>query len=142
MEKVRHILSRFLARRVRRYDPESGMTLIEIMIVVAIIGLIMGGVGVVAFTQWKKAQIKEARTEVHEVMTALQLWATQEPTPCPPSLAELVNQKVLSKAAKDPWGEDLIFRCPGEQNPDGADVISKGPDRREGTQDDIKSWEL
>ena len=39
----------------------------------------------------------------------------------------LVNDRALTKHPKDPWEEELIFTCPGVHNPDGADVVSKGP---------------
>jgi hypothetical protein len=42
---------------------------------------------------------------------------------------------------KDPWGKDFVIHCPGTNDTDGADVISFGPDKQEGTPDDIKSWE-
>ena len=62
---------------------------------------------------------------------------------CPKSLDDLVAQKYVAKAsAKDPWGKDFVLRCPGQQDTDGADVISAGPDKADGTADDIKSWEL
>jgi general secretion pathway protein G len=126
----------------RIVDAERGMTLIEIMIVVAIIGLIMSGVTVVAVQQWRKAQVKDAARTVKTITGAIELYETSNQTPCPANLDELVQQKLLSKHPKDPWGEELIYRCPGEQTRDSADVASKGPDRKEGTDDDIKSWEL
>ena len=45
------------------------------------------------------------------------------------------------EAAKDPWGKDFILKCPGTNDTDGADISSSGPDKQEGTADDIKSWE-
>ncbi len=40
---------------------------------------------------------------------------------------------------KDPWGEPYQYRCPGA---DGRafDLWSKGPDKEDGTDDDITSW--
>ena len=40
------------------------------------------------------------------------------------------------------WRLVALFRCPGQHNPDSADIVSKGKDKTEGTADDIKSWEL
>lgn len=40
----------------------------------------------------------------------------------------------------DPWGEPYQYRFPGEKNPDGYDIWSKGPDRTSGTADDIGNW--
>ena len=47
-----------LARRRRR---ARGMTLVEIMVVVAIIGMIMGAVAVGAMSQLKKAKVKRVQ---------------------------------------------------------------------------------
>jgi general secretion pathway protein G len=38
---------------------------------------------------------------------------------------------------KDPWGNPYVYRNPGKQNPSGVDVLSFGPDTRDGGGDDI-----
>ena len=134
-------MRRELSRRAAAL--ERGFTLIEIMIVVAIIGLIMGSVSIVAVKQWRKAQVEDAKRTVHIVAGAVDLFSTQHNDPCPSNgVAGLVSEKLLQKHPKDPWGQELLFTCPGTNNPDGADVVSKGPDKQEGTPDDIRSWEL
>jgi len=40
----------------------------------------------------------------------------------------------------DPWGEQYQYRYPGTHNKDGYDLFSKGPDKTEGTADDIGNW--
>jgi general secretion pathway protein G len=121
---------------------QAGMTLIEIMVVVAIIGLLMGTVGVVAYGRWQKARVTNAKQVVNNMKQALVHYAMDNKDPCPKDLKELRTQKLIDKDPKDPWGEDLIYKCPGEHDTDSADITSKGPDRKEGTDDDIKSWEL
>ena len=37
----------------------------------------------------------------------------------------------------DPWGSPFVYRNPGKQNPAGFDLFSVGPDKKEGTEDDI-----
>ena len=48
------------------------------------------------------------------------------------------------KDTKDGWGNELVMLC-GENAPAGAStgfgVLSMGPDGKQGTDDDIKSWE-
>lgn len=44
------------------------------------------------------------------------------------------------KLPTDPWGELYIYRYPGTKNKGGFDVLSKGPDKTEGTDDDIGNW--
>lgn len=41
---------------------------------------------------------------------------------------------------KDPWGQELIYTFPGEVMEDGYDLVSKGPDLKEGTEDDIANY--
>jgi general secretion pathway protein G len=40
----------------------------------------------------------------------------------------------------DPWGEPYQYRYPGTHNKDGYDIWSKGPDKTDGTDDDIGNW--
>ncbi len=44
------------------------------------------------------------------------------------------------KLPHDPWGEPYLYRYPGTKNKSGFDVLSKGPDKTEGTDDDIGNW--
>ena len=53
----------------RRRDRSAGFTMLEIMIVIAIIAALGAGVGVVVFQNFKKAQVKIAKQRVKEVMS-------------------------------------------------------------------------
>ncbi len=44
------------------------------------------------------------------------------------------------KAPLDPWSEPYQYRSPGTHNKTGYDLFSKGPDKTEGTADDIGNW--
>lgn len=44
------------------------------------------------------------------------------------------------KVPLDPWKEPYGYRYPGTKNKGGYDIFSKGPDRTEGTKDDIGNW--
>jgi general secretion pathway protein G len=126
--------------RVR--NKQAGFTLLEIMIVLAIIAMIAGGVGVAVFKQFQKAKISTAKLRVKSARDAVTQYMIETPS-CPKSMEELVSGKFLDKNnAKDPWGTNIMLKCPGTNDTDGADVSSAGPDKQEGTADDIKSWEL
>ena len=128
-------------RPVRKRSGDSGMTLMEIMIVFALIALIMGAVGVGAFNYFKKGQVKTARIQVNEIMQKAQQYMMDNNNECPKTMDDLVAQKYMPRRQKDPWNKDFILRCPGQINTDGIDVISLGPDGTEGTADDIKATE-
>ena len=50
------------------------------------------------------------------------------------------TQCMEASALIDRWGEPYQYRIPGKHHPDGYDVFSKGPDKQEGTRDDIGNW--
>jgi hypothetical protein len=84
-----------------------------------------------------------ARLRVKAASDASAAYMMENSSNCPRGIGELISKKYLDPAnAKDPWGTDLIFHCPGTCASPRADVSSAGPDQKEGTPDDIKSWEL
>src|SRR5262245_29244604 len=126
---------RVLARAAMQ---QRGMTLVEIMVVVAIIGLVMGAVVVAAVPQLEKARCKTAWSETQVISQAIATYQTDNAGDCPKSLDELVSGKFLSKAPVDPWGQPFKFKCPGDKMTDGADIWSSGKDKQEGTADDVQ----
>ncbi len=126
----------------QRRQGDAGMTLIEILIVLALISLVTGSIGVMVFNNFKKGQTKVAKTQVSEVTGAVQQYMMDNNNNCPQGIEELISQKLLKKDYKDPWGKPFSLKCPGEQDPDGVDITSAGPDKAEGSEDDINSWEL
>ena len=148
MIKLMQMLKRSIAnqadRRKRRgkRTRSGGFSLLEIMIVLAIIALITAGVGTVVFNSFKKAKIQIAKQRVGQVREAVVKYMIDNASACPKGVDDLVAQKYIDKAgAKDPWDKPYIFQCPGTNDPDSADVSSAGPDKQEGTADDIHSWE-
>jgi general secretion pathway protein G len=47
----------------------------------------------------------------------------------------------LESIPKDPWGNEYIYSNPGKHNPNSYDIMSVGPDGREGTEDDVGNWQ-
>ena len=133
-------MKRWLSRGARA--AERGFTLLEIMIVLAIMGLIVTGVSIKVFSQLKKAKTQAARIGVKKVGDAAARFMAGAGAGCPKGIDELIAQGELSKSdAKDPWGSAYIFRCPGTQDTEGVDVVSWGPDKIE-SNDDVRSWEI
>ena len=130
----------------------SGFTLIEIMLVLAIIALLMG-VGI-----WKLAGVtdrgKETRVkaDIGALMTALvqyQIDAGSYPS-TEQGLRALVEKPAgirnwspaLDEPMFDPWQNEYGYRYPPTKNPNKGkpDIFSKGPDGLENTADDIGNW--
>jgi len=112
-----------------------GVTLIEILIVLAIIGLIAGGVAMTAIPQFQKAQVQTTKQSAQQLRNAAQLWRTTGGGDCP-SVETLKRDKQLEATSKlsDAWDQPFKILC----DDDETTVISAGPDKKEGTTDDIR----
>jgi len=114
-----------------------GTTLVEVLIVVAIIGLIAGAVGVAAFSHWVGAQKQTTETNARAIRSAVRTWwSAHDPGHCP-NLQELISDGTLARgsAQRDPWGGKFNIEC----QEDVVLVVSAGPDRQLGTDDDIEA---
>lgn len=126
---------------------KKGMTLIEIMIVLAILGGLLTIIGGQVTKQLGKARIKEARIHISEIGKALDLF-NMDCAFYPDSLDDLVSAPDNCKAwgpdpyqkklPKDPWGSEFVYEVDGNNYV----LISPGPDKTEGSDDDISSEEL
>jgi len=115
---------------------ERGVTLFEVLIVVAILAMVAGGVAVFALPKFREAQIKTAESSARTVRTAVQAWqAANNETSCP-TMSQLVQEKHIDSATNtdDPWGEPYTLTCTDDE----VIVSSKGPDKKKNTADDVR----
>ena len=134
MSTLNRIAARATKRRLR--GRARGVTLIEILIVLAIIGLIAGGVAVVAVQQFEKARVSQAKIDVGNLQRAVELWKSQNPGGDCPTMEKLKADKIVSASTKpaDPWDTAYEIDC----QPDDVVVTSYGPDKKKGTKDDLR----
>jgi prepilin-type N-terminal cleavage/methylation domain-containing protein len=124
---------------------QRGMTLLEIMIVLAILALVMGlVVGPRVMRMFSKSKDDIAALTVKKfAYEAFGEWSQAHPDKSCPDKLEDLSQYMDSKDTKDPWGQPYKMFC-GQNLPAGAKgglaVMSSGPDAKDGTEDDIKSW--
>jgi general secretion pathway protein G len=114
---------------------QRGVTLVEVLIVVAIMAMLAGGVAFAILPRMQEARVKTARQGALEIRKMVELWQTENDTSCP-SVSQLKKDKYLDQAAAsaDPWGTTFEIRCS-----DGTVYVrSSGPDKQEGTSDDIE----
>jgi general secretion pathway protein G len=131
MSKIKKRLQHYLATARRSARPARGMTLIEIMVVLVILGLIAGAIGYNVFNQLKEAQIRAAKLDLQSISNGVDLYHVE--TGQWPDSLQLLVPKYVKDLHKDPWGAEYSYVRTGE----GYDVYSYGPDKAQGGGDDI-----
>jgi len=119
----------------------AGFTLLEMVIVLGIIAMIMGGAIFAMRNIASGAKPTQAKADINALLSALSLYklnkghypSTQE------GLKALVTAKSMTKIPMDPWGRDYIYRYPGTIDKNEPEIISVGEDGLEHTEDDINS---
>jgi general secretion pathway protein G len=122
-------------RRLRRLRAQRGVTLFEVLIVVAILAMVAGGVAVFALPRFQDSQKKTAESGARTIRMAVQQWqAANNETSCP-TVSQLIQDKQLDTGqnTNDPWGQSYTLNC----SDDEVTVISNGPDKKKGSKDDI-----
>lgn len=135
---------------------QSGFTLIEIMVVVAILAILGATVVPMIMNRPEEARVVKAKQDIGTLEQSLELYRLdnfnypstdqglqaliEQPTGDP----EASNWKdggYVKKLPKDPWGREYIFLSPGESG--DYDIISYGRDGAEGGEAfdaDISNW--
>jgi general secretion pathway protein G len=130
-------------RRRRFRHPQRGMTLLEIMIVLAILALVMGlVVGPKLMELFARSKEDVAMLAINKLANeAYPQWVVQHRNRECPDIDQLVEM-AGHKSADDPWGRPYKLFCPPSlpAGAKGIAIVSAGPDGKEGTGDDIKSW--
>lgn len=118
-----------------RRAASRGVTLIEILIVLAIVGLIAGGVAVVAVPKYQESQKNQAKIDARTIHPVAEKYKVDHPGVCP-TVEQLRAEKELSAASKitDPWDTPYKIVC----GDDDIYVVSFGPDKKENSNDDIR----
>ena len=138
----------------------SGFTLIEVLLVAGILALLAAFVVPNLMGAGKQAKMDLARAAVgRSGPIAKQITKYNfDNGVLPEELADLVSREVPaslemeekdwkgpyiedSESLIDPWGTEYQYRAPGEVNEDGYDLWSNGPDKEEGTEDDLTNWQ-
>jgi general secretion pathway protein G len=134
-------------RMLKAYKALRGFSLIEIMVVVTLMGILMTIATVYFMGRLEEGRIQTARTQVHEISNALDLYKLSHGSY--PTSAEGLDilihptrgQPMMQKLPLDPWNRSYNYEIPGSHNPKGFDVWSEGPNG-EGGEEAIGNWSV
>ena len=130
----------------------AGFTLLEMVIVLGIIAMIMGGAIFVMKNIGDSGAITVADGDFSSMNNALQAYKTnaghypsqaqglkalvEKPTsaPRPRRWTQIMDEVPL-----DPWGKVYVYKYPGTKDPSRPEIISFAKDGIEGTEDDMSS---
>ncbi len=127
---------------------QRGMTLLEIMIVIAILGLLASVIVVAVMNQFENAKIKTSQLKLKNVESALNQYKVMvgEYPSQGEGLRALLNppnglKPFFSgkKTPKDDFGNEILYYNPARSGGGPFEVVSKGADGQEGTEDDLRS---
>lgn len=138
----------------KRRTSQSGITLIEMLVVVTIIALFVGLVGVNVLKQGDKARVVTVKAEIESLENALTLYKLDTGT-FPPSalglhalrekpdnVANWAGPYLAKDVPNDAWNRPYIYKYPGDHG-EAPDLVSLGADGQpggEGYDADIVSW--
>jgi general secretion pathway protein G len=141
-----------------RSTARAGFTLIEMLVVVAIIAVLAAIVAPEVFHNVGDANAGAAKQQVELLSTALDSYRLDNHTfpTTEQGLAALRTEPTSGEKPRnwrgpylrravptDPWGNTYVYVCPGRVNPQSFDLYSLGRDGREGGEGedaDVTSW--
>lgn len=140
-------------RQNARLKPRA-FTLIEMVLVLAIVALLVGAGAVALVNVLGTGQETRARADVQKISAALRSYQINNrflPTEAQ-GLKALVERptsapqpkrwkKEISPLPIDPWGFEYKYRRPAKKSDEDFDVFSVGEDGQADTDDDIGNWE-
>ena len=134
---------------IQKTKLRRAFTLVEMLLVVTIIGILAALVIPRIVGVSDRSRVTAANADINGgIKSALGAYEVDNGR-FPSGLQDLLvapgnarnwHGPYLDKIPADPWGQPYIYYYPGKHSANSYDLLSVGPDSKEGTDDDIVSW--
>jgi len=138
--------------RTIRQRVSAGFTLLEMVIVLGIIAVLLGGSIALIGGIGEGAKLQRVDADFSSIGSALKTYklnAGNYPT-TQQGIKALVEKptgtpvprrwtKIADKVPLDPWMQEYGYKFPGSKDPSEFEIFSKGKDGQQGTADDISN---
>jgi len=144
---------------IRRRTPRAAFTLMEVLLVLAILGIIAMMVVPQLMGRQQKSMIDRARLDIKNIESSLEIYTTDHHGRFPEGSGQEVLQQLtqpqtnsqgqqepayIKGNARDPWGTPYHYEYPSPRFPnnDRPAIWSYGPNQTNdgGDNDDINNW--
>lgn len=131
----------------------DGFTLLEVLLVLAILGVLAAMVVPMLVGRQRESLKDATRLTLHNVKAGLDAYAIDHLGEYPTTseglqvlLAATSNDRYwkgpyLDKFPRDAWDQPFQYQYPGQHKKGGFDLSSPGPDKTPETEDDITNWQ-
>lgn len=142
-----HVDQRALIRLQPDFRARAGLTLLELIVVIVVLGLLVGLVGPQIMGRVDDAKVTAAKTQMSLMGTALDNYRLDNGS-YPASAQGLAALRVRPSAGVspmnwrgpylrkevplDPWDRPYVYVSPGERNPGSYDLMTFGRDGKPG----------
>jgi general secretion pathway protein G len=142
------------AQHIDTSKPDAGFTLLELLVVLAIMGMLAAIIGPQVVRYLGSSRSQTAKVQIQNISAALELYrldvgrypSAEEGLAAlvkPPASQTAWNGPYLqqSTALIDPWGKSYLYRVPGKETE--ADIYTYGSDNVQGgTKEakDVGNW--
>jgi general secretion pathway protein G len=130
--------TRTSSARLSRRLQQRGLSLVELVVVISLIGLLTAAIAVGVMKTFNEGRIKTATIACHELRTAVQTHFVNHPeeSDCPtPAKMQEAHELDAAMSLRDPWGTPYALECQADE----VVAISAGPDKAFGTEDDLRA---